>query len=120
MPTIPELIEAVEALKLGHGIENSLEEKLRGAQSKLDRGETGAACGKLGALVAELQALAGKKVPSEAAEELIADVEELRTSLGCPAADPTGCHNRESDRGITRWSHGQHRFHARGTRRTHR
>ncbi len=82
-PTVPELLEAVRGLGLPRGIENSLEAKLRGARASLERGQPPIAANKLGALLAELEALSGKKIGSSAGAALIAEVQATLRALSC-------------------------------------
>jgi hypothetical protein len=81
--TIADLIESVEGLDLASGTENSLLKKLTGAQKNLDADDTAGACDKLASFIAEVQAQSGKKIDAEDAEDLIADAEAVRDSLGC-------------------------------------
>jgi thrombospondin type 3 repeat protein len=73
----------VTALGLPQGIENSLLVKIQGASSALTNGQTTAACGKLDALINEVQAQSGKKIPASTAADLIAAVQQIKASLGC-------------------------------------
>jgi hypothetical protein len=73
----------VDELGLPHGTENSLVSKLQNAQKSLEGGGTSDVCGKLGAFDNELHAQLGKKVPTEAGQELLSALLETRDSLGC-------------------------------------
>ena len=82
-PMIDTVIDSVEALDLHHGTENALLQKLTSAQQDLDAGDTAGACQKLGAFINEVGAQRGKKIDSDDADELIAEAEAVRASLGC-------------------------------------
>ncbi len=82
-PTIPDLVESVAAMELPQGTANSLLAKLASAERSLARNQLTPTTNKLGALIAELEAQSGKKLAAGAATELIADVREIVSSLGC-------------------------------------
>ena len=82
-PPIDTLIDSVEELDLQHGIENSLLKKLTNAQRNLDAGNTAGACDKLGAFIAQVSAQSGKKIDAADADDLIAEAQAVRASLGC-------------------------------------
>jgi NHL repeat/FIMAH domain len=82
-PTIADLIDSVEVLDLQHGIENSLVSKLENAERNLDQSDTGGACDKLASFISAVGAQSGKKITAEDADDLIADAEAIRASLGC-------------------------------------
>ena len=73
----------VEALGLPNGTESSLLAKLQAASASLAAGGTTAACGSLGAFVAEAQAQSGKKIPAADAAALVEAAEALEQALGC-------------------------------------
>jgi hypothetical protein len=82
-PTIADLIDSVEALELPHGIENSLLKKLTGAQRNLDADDLDGACDKLASFLDQVRAQSGKKIDAADADDLIAEAEAVRESLGC-------------------------------------
>jgi hypothetical protein len=82
---LAELEDAVRALGLGKGLENSLLVKIQAASQALTTGQLSSACGKLQALANEVQAQAGQKLPAAAAAALAAAAQQLRSALGCGA-----------------------------------
>jgi uncharacterized repeat protein (TIGR03803 family) len=80
---ISNLIALVQRLGLQPGIATGLIVKLQGAASALDSGSIQAACGKLGALLNEVNAQRGKKVPVAQATLLVAEATRVRAVLGC-------------------------------------
>jgi hypothetical protein len=74
---------AVTGLGLEEGTEMSFEQKLAAASSALARGERGAACGLLQALIDQVNAQSGKKISAVDAAVLIAEAERIRAVLGC-------------------------------------
>ena len=90
-PTISDVIDSVERLGLPHGIENSISAKLRAAQGSLGRGNSTAACGQLGAAIAELGALGGKKLPADSVEGLVAEIRESWASPRCSPVSLPAC-----------------------------
>jgi hypothetical protein len=83
-PTIADLIASVKALKLDKGTENSLLQKLNNAQKNVTNGKTATACGQLADFISQVTALKGKKIiPASAADNLIKEAQEVRSSLGC-------------------------------------
>jgi hypothetical protein len=71
-------------LGLDKGPANSLLVKIQGISRDLVDGKTTSACGKLDALVNEVQAHSGHKIPASAAAALIAAALRIRTGLGYP------------------------------------
>ena len=85
-PTIDGLIDSVKALGLPRWTEFGLVVELRLAQAFLNRGRTGAACAFLGVFTKHVNALRGdppRRIAPEDADELIADANAIRASLGC-------------------------------------
>lgn len=82
-PTIADPIDSVEELQLPIGVEDSLLAKLTGAQRDLAAGNTDGACAKLAAFIHQVSAQSGKKIDADDAEELIAEAQAVRESLGC-------------------------------------
>lgn len=79
---IGDLREAVDDLPdTGEGA--GLEAKLKAALSALASGNQSAACGGLAAFINQLRAQAGKKIPLDDAQRLIADAERVRIVIGC-------------------------------------
>jgi len=78
---IQNLIDQVESLGLPKGQENSLEAKLRAALASAQRGNANSASGQLGAFINEVQAQSGKKIPSAAADALIASALQIIAQL---------------------------------------
>ncbi|MBI2346926.1 MAG: M36 family metallopeptidase [Deltaproteobacteria bacterium] len=68
---LTDLIAQVEGLQLPTGIENSLVTKLEGAQVVLKQENIGAAKGKLGAFINEVEAQAGKTITQAKAQALV-------------------------------------------------
>ena len=62
---------------------HSMVTKLEGAVAALGRGETDAACGKIGAFMNEVEAQRGKKLTPEEADALLAAARAARTTAGC-------------------------------------
>jgi len=82
--TIADLIASVSALQLPAGTNNSLLQKLTGAQKDLAKRNTSGACDKLASFIAQVTALRDKKIiPTRAANDLIEDAQGVRDSLGC-------------------------------------
>lgn len=80
------LISDIVALNLQSGIENSLDAKLQTALSALDdlnEQNDQAACNSLEAFISAVQAQRDKKIPSEAADVLIARVDEIKALMPC-------------------------------------
>ena len=81
---IADLIVQVQALRLHHGIEDSLLVKLREVQQLLtdaDSANDASARGNLGAFIHHLRAQRGKKIPTAAADALIAEAEGILAML---------------------------------------
>lgn len=76
---LDELIGTVGAAGPG----KSLSAKLTGALAALQRGNTNAACGKLGAFENEVRAQSGKSLAEEQATAFAAAAAAIRTALGC-------------------------------------
>jgi hypothetical protein len=80
---------AVEQLDLlatevqGVGPGNSLSAKVASARRKLGQGDTAGACAELTAFVNEVTAQAGKKIPTNQADQLIAAAQRIRAVIGC-------------------------------------
>ena len=81
---LADLEAQVRALGLDKGIENSLLVKIQGASRDLSMGKSSTGCGKLDALVNEVLAQSGNKIPAAAAADLVAAARQVRTGLGCP------------------------------------
>ncbi len=81
---IDDLIHLIGSFNLPHGIENSLIVKLQSAQNLLAAGDTTTACAELTAFTHEVNAQAGKALTADQAEQLIAEVGQIKTILGCP------------------------------------
>ncbi len=79
IPTISDLREAIDELDLNRGTENSLMAQLNAAERSLDRGNTNAACGQLGAFING----AGPRIGADAAADLIEMATRIRDELGC-------------------------------------
>ena len=77
------LIVLAPSLGLQPGTANSLVVKLQGAASALDRGNTEAACGSLGAFLNEVNAQTGKKLTAAQADLLMAEATRIRAVIGC-------------------------------------
>src|ERR1051326_3396571 len=83
---LQQLIDAVAALNLSHGIANSLDAKLENANAALlaaRSGDASSACGILGAFISEVQAQSGKALTSQEATQLINLANQVRAGLGC-------------------------------------
>jgi probable HAF family extracellular repeat protein len=83
-----ELIERVKGIGVPNGIENSLLQKLENALAALESGDTEEACDLFGAFIHQVNALAGKKIPTGDAEVLIDAASGLRGLLGCAGPTP--------------------------------
>jgi hypothetical protein len=57
---------------------------LQNVLSSLSRGNTGAACNKLGAFINQVQAQTGKQLTAVQANQLIYSATDARSALGCP------------------------------------
>jgi len=87
--TINDLIAQVLALGLPKGLENGLISTLENAKKSLEKGNTTAAIGQLGAFVNEVEALTRKgTIPQEAGEHMIAVAEAIITGLGRSVPKP--------------------------------
>jgi hypothetical protein len=83
-PTIGTLIASVNALTAPSATKNSLPQKLNGANNDPAKGNTAGACDKLASFISQVKALPSKKIiPASAANDLIAEAEAVRASLGC-------------------------------------
>ena len=87
-PTIDTLITLVQGLALPSGITTSLLTKLNTAEDNLDATppDTAGACDQLGAFISQVNRQSGKRIPTAGADQLIADANDVRTSLKCAAA----------------------------------
>ena len=83
--TIDTLIRLVQELALPSGI-TTLLTKLNTAEDNLDARDTAGACNQLGAFISQVKLQSGKKIPTAGADQLIADANDVRTSLKCAAA----------------------------------
>lgn len=72
---LAELYEDVVELELPHGIQRSLLAKLEAASERLAEGNFGAASNNLEAFIHHVEAQRGKKIPGEAADQLIIDAQ---------------------------------------------
>ena len=81
--TIADLIDSVEALNLSSKVEDGLVKTLTGAQNQLDAGDTHKACKKLTDFIGEVSKQSGKTIVPADANDLIAEAEAVRESLGC-------------------------------------
>ncbi len=81
--TIADLAASVKALGLDSGMESSLLRKLQEAEKNVARGDVAGACDKLASFSEQVAALAGKKITTSDAEQLIADTAAVRDDLGC-------------------------------------
>ncbi|TVR69579.1 MAG: HYR domain-containing protein, partial [Sphaerobacteraceae bacterium] len=79
IPTINDLRDAIDELDLNRGTENSLMAQLNAAERSLDRGNTNAACGQLGAFINS----AGPRIGGDAGADLIEMATQIRDELGC-------------------------------------
>ena len=79
--SIQSLIGLVQSFNLPSGIATSLLAKLNAAQAAGTG--SGAYCSKLTDFISEVQALAGNKLTSAQAEQLIAMADQLKTSASC-------------------------------------
>ncbi len=75
--------ELIRSFNLPRGINNSLQAKVQGALRALDGGRRPAACGKLGALVHQAHAQAGKKLTFVQAFRVVAEAGQVAAALGC-------------------------------------
>jgi probable HAF family extracellular repeat protein len=80
---IDDLIGLVQTFNVPKGIENSLLVKLQNAQDSLAAGDTANACDRLTAFIHEVSAQAGKALPTEQADQLMAGAEQIKAVLGC-------------------------------------
>lgn len=77
------LADQVAALDVNRGTRNSLEALLRNAVRQLNAGETDSACGMLQAFTHQINAQSGRQIPTEVADDLTGQVEEIRGELEC-------------------------------------
>jgi hypothetical protein len=82
-PSIGDQYDEVAALGLSQGTERSLLAQLGAVGASLERGDTDAACGQLGAFINHANAQRGKQLSDEQAADLIALASEIRSELGC-------------------------------------
>lgn len=78
-----ELSVTVASLDVNPGVRNSLEALVRNALRKFEAGELEPGCGMLRALMAQLEAQSGRQVPEETAQDLIGQIELIRSQVGC-------------------------------------
>lgn len=76
---LSDLYDAVHGIGPG----SSLADKVAAIQSSVATADTADACDGLRAFVSEVRAQAGKNVPSATAFSLIADAQQIQTTLGC-------------------------------------
>jgi hypothetical protein len=80
---ITNLMNTVNGLNLPQGLTNSLDADLAAAQAALAKNHTNAACGDLTLFIQEVMAQSGKKIAVNAANQLIAQANVIKTQLGC-------------------------------------
>lgn len=77
------LAGTIASLGLEQGTVQSLTTKLDAATDALQRGNTNAACGQLGAAVNFVNAQSNKKLPPDAAAMILSSLEKVRAKIGC-------------------------------------
>jgi probable HAF family extracellular repeat protein len=77
------LIGAIDGFVLPKGLETGLVSKLEAALAAIERGDSDAACGELGAFINHVEAQRGKGLTDEQADALVAGATQARTLLGC-------------------------------------
>jgi len=77
MEALEELIQTVESWDVGTGVETSLTSKLQAAYWSLDRENQNASIGQLTAFINEVEALRGKKLTNEQADQLISEAQRI-------------------------------------------
>jgi probable HAF family extracellular repeat protein len=82
--TLGGLIDLIGQLNLPKGTENSLLAKLEHALDCADSNDVGCMCRSLNAFENEVRAQAGKKIPADEAQLLLAAAQGLMGELGCP------------------------------------
>ena len=87
----------------GVGTGNSLSAKVVNASQKLSRGQTGAACAELSAFINQVTAQTGKKIPTNQANQLIADAQRIRAVIGCQNSGQADDQVRDAHPGHQRW-----------------
>jgi hypothetical protein len=80
---LQQLIDMVATFNRRHGIADSLNAKLRNAQTALAAAEASSACGMLSAFIHEVQAQAGNAITTEEATQLIELANQVRAALSC-------------------------------------
>ena len=75
------IIEDVEDIELLPGTENSLISKLEGAIESLKKENNNSAANKINAFINEIEALSGKKITQEEADELITIAKSILDSI---------------------------------------
>lgn len=80
---IEDLQTTIGGLGLADGVTTALNSKLSEALAALGVDNTAGACVSLQALINQLNALSGKKISASSAAALIAEVQAIRTDLGC-------------------------------------
>jgi uncharacterized membrane protein len=78
---IQDLIDTVQGFDLQHGIETSLVAKLNASLNALSQGDSTTAIAKLTDFINQVTALRGNLIPVAAADEMIADAEEIIDDL---------------------------------------
>jgi len=82
---IANLETTITGLGLDGGTMTSLNSKLGAALSALQRGDSNAACGQLGAAVNFVNAQTGKKISSDQAATILDSLTKIRAKVGCGA-----------------------------------
>ncbi|MBN2208217.1 MAG: thrombospondin type 3 repeat-containing protein [Candidatus Coatesbacteria bacterium] len=86
--TIADVIDAIIAMGLDNGTENSLVSKLDNAQKSFDNGNTDTGCNQLNAFLNEVEAQRGKQhLTEEQADKLRGWVCSLGETFGCDACE---------------------------------
>jgi len=77
------LSETIASIDMNPGVRNSLEALVRNSLRKFEAGELEPGCGMLNALLNQIRAQSGKQVPTEAAQDLITQLESIQAQIGC-------------------------------------
>jgi hypothetical protein len=80
---VADLQLAVASLNLQDGTETSVQAKLAAAQNALASGNLSSACGSFNALINQVSAQSGKKIPVSDAQALITTVRRMQAAAGC-------------------------------------
>lgn len=80
---LAELVGTVEAMGIHHGTTKSLVKKLQAAIEAYNSSDTEGTCTELDSFIHEVRAQSGKKIATVDADELIADAEQIKQSIGC-------------------------------------